>query len=170
MPKNNLKSEVAVLQEQVREIKENHLVHLALDIKTIDEKIETYKDAFNSKIDMIFDGYTREYGNLGNSSNLSKTQQQERADVYAVASALALRRNVPVEKMISKAITLFKNQGGEKAAEQKVINKLNKQEKRLTNKPTRRASQQSGERKFSSDYEEAEYLMAEAEQKAGLQT
>ena len=51
MPKNNLKSEVAVLQEQVREIKENHLVHLALDIKTIDEKIETYKDAFNSKID-----------------------------------------------------------------------------------------------------------------------
>ena len=51
MPKNNIKSEVAVLQEQVREIKENHLVHLALDIKTIDEKIETYKDAFNSKID-----------------------------------------------------------------------------------------------------------------------
>lgn len=49
--KSTTKEDVAVLQEQVREIKDNHLVHLAADIKNLDSKIEDYGDAFNSKID-----------------------------------------------------------------------------------------------------------------------
>lgn len=42
---------IAVLEEKVVEIKDNHLVHLASDIKTIDTKIETYRESFNTKID-----------------------------------------------------------------------------------------------------------------------
>lgn len=42
---------IAVLEEKVLEIKDNHLVHLAEDIKTIDSKIEDYRTEFITKID-----------------------------------------------------------------------------------------------------------------------
>ena len=52
MPKkNSIQQAVAVLQEQVREIKENHLVHLAEDINNLDTKIEGYRNEFLGKID-----------------------------------------------------------------------------------------------------------------------
>jgi hypothetical protein len=39
------------LEESLEEVRTNHLVHLAADIKTIDSKIEDYRKEFIGKID-----------------------------------------------------------------------------------------------------------------------
>ncbi len=128
--------------------------------------------AFGAKIDNMFDGHAKSgYKELGNSTvRLGYKEKELRQEVFAVANALALRAGKPVESMINRAVGLFRNQGGEKAAAQKIITKLNQQDKRTINRPTRRISQQQGERKFADNYEEAEYIMTKAEQEAGLTT
>jgi hypothetical protein len=134
------------------------------------QKLQTERDTvFNERIDNIFDGHSKGYPALGNTSKakLSRASQELRADVYAVASALSLRKGIPVERTMSRAINLFKNQGGKKQATKEIIDKLDKQEKRFTNPPTRRKSADTRP-KFEDGYEEAEYRMAKAEQEAGL--
>ena len=42
---------IATLEEKVSEIKDNHLVHLAEDVKSLDNKIEGYRTEFITKID-----------------------------------------------------------------------------------------------------------------------
>lgn len=44
-------SRLSRLEESVHEMKTNHLIHLAADIKTIDGKIEDYRTEFITKID-----------------------------------------------------------------------------------------------------------------------
>lgn len=46
-----LEGRLSRLEEQVREIRENHLAHIAQDIKDLDIKIDGYREEFNEKID-----------------------------------------------------------------------------------------------------------------------
>lgn len=159
---------VGILKAIVSRQKEGHKV-LTEGRKRLDAERQM---AFTAKIDNILDGHAKSgYRELGNSTvRLGYKEKELRKDVVAVANALAFRANMPVERTIGRAVGLFKNQGGEKAATQKLINKLNKQDERAINRPTRRISQQKGERKFADNYEEAEYEMTKAEQEAGLTT
>lgn len=164
--------------------------------KGLDEQkdlLQAEKNAvFNNRIDACFDRHAKglfaeakKAGlkvpkvDLGRSSFFEgKKRQQltrsERAQVrlrqrlYAHAKTEVELTGVPIERAIESEIQKELNKGGKKAATQELINNLNTEGKRAINRPTRRISQQKGERKFASDYEENEYRMVEAEREAGL--
>jgi hypothetical protein len=124
--------------------------------------------AFDMRIDDCFDRYSKELPNLGQSGNLSNRNKRFRTEMFAYADVTSRLRGVPIERAIAIEIEKFKNQGGKKAATQELIDKLNQQEKRMINRPTRRQSQQKGQKKYADAYEEADEKMALAEQEAGL--
>jgi hypothetical protein len=148
--------------------------------------------AFNQRIDSCFDRYSKEIFKEAKKAGLKTPKvdlgrsnffegkawkqltRQERSQIklrqrlFAHAKTEVELTGVPIEKAIELEIQKELSRGGKKAAAQELIDKLNTEGKRAISRPTRRISQQQGERKFASDYEEAEYRMTKAEQEAGL--
>lgn len=128
------------------------------------------KAAFTARIDSCFDRHSKKLPQLGHSSQrFSRGQsvfRQRLLDYAAVESKY--NPNLTPEQAIDRVVTLYLNQGGKKAATQEILDKINKHGRTAINKPTRRHSQQSGERKYDNFADEAEERMAQAEQEAGL--
>lgn len=129
-------------------------------------KLQTEIDsAFNSRIDGHLDRMAKQTPDLGSSQKLTRKQYQLRAELFAHANVTATLRKVPIERALEIEVNNYRNRGGEKAAEKRVLGKLEKNKRRFTNKPTRKAGEVG--RKFKDDFEAAEYRMEQAEQKAG---
>ena len=126
------------------------------------------ESAFQQKIDGHFDRYSKQVPDLGNSSSLTQRQYKERIKLFRHAMVTSEIDGVPIERAIEIEVNKFKNQGGEKVAQQRLIDKLNGQKKHFTNPPTRRHSDLST-RKFSSEEERKEAVMTEAYKAAGIE-
>ncbi len=123
-------------------------------------------EAFNVEVESIFDKF--ELPDLGNSSKkLSRKEYMVRGELFAHARVTADLREIPIKEAIEVEINKHKNQGGEKVAEQKVLDKLEKQRKRTTNPPTRRHSD-IADRKFANEEDKKEAIMEDAYQEAGI--
>jgi hypothetical protein len=121
--------------------------------------------AFNMKIDSHFDNIAKELPELGTSANLTQKQMALRTELFAHANVTASLRGISMEEAIKLEASKVKGMGGEKVAEQKLLDKLKKQNNQLSNKPTRRASEPT--RTFDDEADRKEHLMREAERKAG---
>jgi hypothetical protein len=126
------------------------------------------ESAFQQKIDGHFDRYTKQVPLIGNSSTLTESQYKQRIKLFRHAMVTSEIDGVPIEKAIEIEVNKFKNQDGEKVAQQRLIDKLNGQRKHFTNPPTRRHSDLSS-RKFSSEEERKEAVMTEAYKAAGIE-
>jgi len=124
--------------------------------------------AYITRVDSCFDRFSKELPDLGNSANLNNRQIALRQELWAHADLTSRLRNIPIEKAIEIEVRKHKNQEGEKAAEQRLLDKLNKQRSRYTHRPTRRHSDLSS-RKFATPEEEAEAIMTEAYRQAGIE-
>lgn len=146
--------------------------------------------AFNNRIDSCFDEYAKSLTaeskkagekapvlDLGDSASfigkewktLTRAEKQQvklRTEIFAHAQVTAGMRRIPIERAIAIEVSRHKNQGGEKDAEQRLLNKLEKGKKRHTNRPTRRHSDIKT-RKFGSEAERVTALMDEAHRQAG---
>lgn len=60
---SNSRAEVLVLKEQVQEIKNNHLVHLAADVKSLDTKVDSINEHV-MWIKSIFPGWEQQVKKL----------------------------------------------------------------------------------------------------------
>ncbi len=138
--------------------------------------------AFNVRIESCFDGHTKELMveakesgdkapslDLGNSSKLNRQQKGIRHEIYAHAYVTSQIKRVPIEKAIEIEIDRYRNSGGDKAAEQRLLNKLDKQKKRFTHPPTRKNKASSADRKFTTEEERIRFVMDEAHKKAGIE-
>lgn len=166
---------------------------LAEQGKGLDEEkaaLQAQKDeAFNNRIDSCFDRHAKQLaaeakkagGNpvleLGASASfegkefkqLSRPERRQvklRQEIFRHAQVTSEIRRIPIEKAIELEIVRFKNQDGEKAAEQRLLNKLEKEKTTHTNPPTRRLSKTQPQ--FADEAEAAEYRMKKAEEEAGL--
>lgn len=125
-------------------------------------------EAFNVRVDDCFDRFSKSIPDLGKAEKLNKRQYMLRAELFEHAGVTARMRKVPLEKAIEIEVNKYKNQGGEKTAGQKLLNKLDKQKKRFTNPPTRRHSDVKS-RKFATEEEKKETIMTEAYKEAGIE-
>jgi hypothetical protein len=140
--------------------------------KSLESETERLKQeresAFQQKIDGNFDRYSKQVPALGNSSTMTENQYKTRIELFRHAGITAEIRGISIEKAIEIEVNKFKNQDGEKVAQQRIIDKLNGQRKHFTNPPTRRHSDLSS-RKFSSEEERKEAVMTEAYKAAGIE-
>jgi len=120
--------------------------------------------AFNMRIDSFFD--KSGLPDLGKTENLAKRQYMLRSELFAHANVTAQLRGIPLERALSITVDEYKNRVSPKEAEKRVLDKLEKQKHRFTNKPTRQVSE--SERKFTDEAERIEHVMEEAERSAGL--
>jgi hypothetical protein len=126
------------------------------------------ESAFQQKIDGHFDRYAKQVPNIGNSLTLTESQYKERIKLFRHAMVTSEIDGIPIERAIEVEVNKFKNQDGEKVAQQKLIDKLNGQKKHFTNPPTRRHSDLAS-RKFASEEERKEAVMSDAYKQAGIE-
>lgn len=148
--------------------------------------------AYNNRIDGCFDkqakilaseskkaGEAKPIIDLGDSSQfvgkqfnqLNRQQRQQvslRTEIFRHAQVTSEIRNIPIEKAIEIEVGRYKNQTGEKVAEQRLLNKMERSRKRHTNPPTRRHSVSDiKSRKYATEAERITALMDEAHRQAG---
>ncbi len=126
------------------------------------------ENIYQHKIDSEFDKYAKDVPDIGKSNSITEKQYKTRIELFRHAGITAAMRNIPIEKAIEVEINKYKNQDGEKVAQQKLLDKLAKQKKHFTQPPTRRHSDLAS-RKFDSEEERKEAIMAEAYKKAGIE-
>lgn len=133
------------------------------------EKIKADSQAqLDARVDDTFDRISKSFPALGKTDTLTKRQQGLRQEIFLhAATVTAPLRGVSIEKALQLEVNKYRSLGGKKAAEKSVVDKLNKQKKRFTNKPTNRRTSETA-RKFKDEAEEAEFKMEQAEKKAGL--
>lgn len=135
------------------------------------KRLQSERDTtFNVRIDSCFDKY-KDVPDLGNSSQmkLNRRQSDIRKELFAHANVTATMRKIPIERAIEIEVNKYRNQGGKKAAQQELLNKLEQQKGRFTHRPTRRQSSDLASRKFETENEEKEALMAEAYKEANIE-
>lgn len=126
------------------------------------------QSSFQTKIDGYFDRFSKQVPDLGNSSTINERQYKTRLEIFRHAIVTSEIRDIPIEKAIQIEVNKHKNQDGEKVAAKKLIDKLEGQKKHFTNPPTRRHSDLST-RKFASEEERKEAVMAEGYRQAGIE-
>lgn len=124
---------------------------------------------FEERIDKCFDGFVNDLPDLGNSSALNEKNGSYRRELFEHAEVMVRRHNLSWEDAIKETVQLFKGKDGEKAAEKKLISKLNDQKKRTLSTPTRRQDN-INKRKFATEAERVRATMDEAYKKAGIDT
>jgi hypothetical protein len=126
------------------------------------------ESSFQSKIDGVFDRFSKQLPDIGNSSNMTERQYKTRIELFRHAGITSEVRGISLEKAIEIEVNKYKNQDGERVAAQKLIDKLKGQKKHFTNTPTRRHSDLSS-RKFESEEERKLAVMTEAYKEAGIE-
>lgn len=150
--------------------KQNQSINsLRNDLTLREQQLEQEKAAaFNARIDRVFDSFSKEIPALGKGSKLDRKQARVRETIFTYASAIAQRRRIPLEVALEREIQRFKNTGSKKEAGRELLSKVNKSNKRVINKPTRKQTNLST-RKFSSPEEEKIAIMTEAYKEAGIE-
>lgn len=163
------------------------------DLDEQKQKLQSERDAaYNRRIDACFDRHSKELFSeakkgglkepvvdLGKTSfferkswkqltNRQRKQANLRTEIYQHAAVTSELRKIPIEKAIAIEINRFRNQDGDKAAEERVLKKMQQEEQRFTNPPTRRLSSPKN-RQFATDADRMDYRMMVAEQEAGLE-
>jgi len=122
---------------------------------------------YENRIDKCFDSFATDLPDVGNSSSLTEQNGKYRRELFQHAHVTAQVHGVTIEEAIKDTVQMFKNRDGEKAAEKRLVTKLQKQKSKFTNPPTRKKTDVS-KRKFANKTERANAIMTEAYKEAGI--
>jgi hypothetical protein len=126
------------------------------------------ENSFQSKIDGVFDRFSKQLPDIGNSSNMTEKQYKTRIELFRHAGITSEVRGISIEKAIEIEVNKYKNQDGERVASQRLLDKLKGQKKHFTNTPTRRHSDFSS-RKFESEEDRKIAVMTDAYKEANIE-